>query len=317
MGKALAESEKSSIFAARYFGGYFAFLFLSYIIMVYKIFKIQLENRELMIGETAFSERHEAFESIFIDDFMKTNKLCFTNSRESLRFAHEYMWKPCGGITVMKLGYEREAEAIEPYWDHSLQKDYPHCVVVISLKDYHPYICVAEYAPAFKRADDVASIFSHTLGKVLWRYGLSLYITSCKEEDAVNWANFMYREYLDAKKYQQDKIERLNNYGKSNKFQEMELLVRNLLKATDILNYIKKLILQGKGPKDKLVPLAAAIEADVFIRPPSHSEFTKWIPEINISSTSYYRLIQHESKTYLGKKEFGELVDNIKNCLIS
>lgn len=273
-----------------------------------KIFKYKLDGREFTSGETAYFDSQEAFGAVFQEDALKINQLCFTNQDHGRLYHHEYMWQPHGGVTVIKLGYVRETDSYERSLDIAKKTDYPHCVVVISLKVYNPFIAVFSYSPAFNQADDVAKILSFTLEKALKRYGLFITITPCDEQPAIDWFNFMYRKYMDAKLYQQKMIEELENYGKPLEYDGIMSLACDKQKASKIVNLLNQLMNEYEEPKDAIMPLAAAIKAGVIKRKPTYNEFQLWFPNIKCSGTSYYRLTENHCKSYQNNDAFDEMV---------
>ena len=273
-----------------------------------KLFKIKLESREFLIGETAYIDSQEAFEAVFQEDALKTNYMVFTNHNHGKIYLHEYAWQPHGGLAVIKLGYVRETEPYEGSWDFAKTTDYPHCVVVMSLKVYNPYIAIVEYSPAFKQADDVAKILSFTLDKALKRYGLAIAITPCKEKKASDWFNYMYRKYMEAKLYQQKMIEDLDNYGKPVEYEGFTMLVCDKEKAPRIVKILTQLMSENEEPKEAIMPLTAAIKAGVIKRKPFYNEFRAWFPTIKCSETSYYRLTDTQCKSYKYNEAFNVMV---------
>ncbi len=278
-----------------------------FIYMDKKIFKIQLYNRELTLGETVFAERFDAFEHVFKEDAMRINSLAFTDGKSSELFVHEYMWLPLGGITNIKLGYLREIDVLEPFWDDTKETNYPHCVVLISLRNYNPYIAISNYDQAFKTADKVAEILVHTLDRALKRYGVGIKISPNKDKKGEEWADFMVAEYLDAKLYQHHKIERLENYGKPKERRGLETIVIDYRKADIVIEKIRELMKGKTEPRDFMMPLTAAVKATV-INEPTYGEFKRWFPEYSLSSTSYYRLIATDNKTFQKKRSFKKMV---------
>ena len=273
-----------------------------------KIFKFKLNSREFTIGETAYIDSQDAFEAVFQEDALRINQLCFTNHDHGKLYMHEYMWKPYGGVTVIKLGYVRETDPYESSWDFAKRTDYPHCVVVISLKAYNPYIAIIEYSPAFKHANDVANILSFTLDKALKRYGLSIAISPCDEQPAKEWYVFMCKKYMDAKSYQQKTIESLENYGKPLEYDGIMSIACDKEKTPRIVNLLSQLMSVNEEPKEAIMPLMAAFKAGVIKRKPYYSEFSLWFPSIKCSESSYYRLTENENKYYKDNDAFNEIV---------
>lgn len=273
-----------------------------------KIFKIKFESREFTSGETAYVDSQEAFEAVFQEDAMRINQLCFTNQDHGKLYMHEYMWQPHGGVTVIKLGYVREFDPYDYSCDFAKQTDYAHCVVVISMKVYNPYIAIVNYSPAFKQADDVAKILSFTLDKALKRYGLSIAINPCNEQPAIDWYNYMCKKYLDAKSYQHKMIESLENYGKPLEYDGIMSIACDKEKTLRIVNLLSQLMSENEEPKEAIMPLMAAFKAGVIKRKPYYSEFSLWFPSIKCSESSYYRLTENENKYYKGNDAFNEIV---------
>ena len=275
-----------------------------------KIFKIKFESRDFTLGETAYVDSQEAFEAVFQEDAMRINQLCFTNQDHGKLYMHEYPWQPHGGVTIIKLGYVRQSEPYDCSWDFASTKriDYAHCVVVISLKVYNPYIAIVNYSPAFNNADDVVKILSFTLDKALKRYGLSIAINPCNEQKATDWYNYMCKKYLDAKSYQHKMIESLENFGKPLEYDGIKSIACDKEKTSKIVNLLNQLMNEYEEPIESIMPLTAAIKAGVFKRKPYYSEFSLWFPSIKCSETSYYRLTDTQCKSYFRNDAFNEMV---------
>lgn len=237
---------------------------------------------------------------VMIADFERKQRLQFKDPSGNRTFVHEYLWmdRDVPLVTVFKLGYVLK------------KTDFPHCVVVVSLKEDNPYIVIANYETAFESADEVAEILGDALNSSLATYGLSVSLSPCSEfdMDAEDWVEYMYKVYKTAKKHKLETQKALGSYRRKDDKANLKACFIFEDKADDIVNLIH-LFAKGKTEaKDIMRPFKAAMDAGV-LRRLSYNEFGCFFDCVKVNRSSYYKYAKPDMKPY----EFDDLFIRMKH----
>lgn len=242
-----------------------------------------------------------------IEDYLREDRFVFTSAKINLDYKHEYMWIPelDGVVSVFKFGYERNAGVDKSRWSLKKRMQFPHCTIVISLKESSPYILVWGYDNAFKSSAEVAEIIGNALNNSFKGRGLSLNLTLCEKNDpdAKRWFRYMLKVYKKAVKYKEITDKALKNYEEVKKTAaliDFRFCICNSEKSEKIIALIKKYMKGKTEPRDIFMPIAAAIASHV-VRTPTWTEISS---EFHLSETlesSFYRLIRNGCKSYESK----------------
>ena len=281
----------------------------------YLIYKYQFGSGELDMGEYPL-KRKEALERVMIEDYLRENRLVFTNIKRNLDYLLEYMWIPTpdGVVAVFKFGYERKCNASKSRWSIRKLVEFPHCVIVLSLKESSPYILVSGYEESFKSADKVMGVLSDALNTRFYGRGISISITPCDyhDIDAEDWGHDMLKVYQKANKHKEIISAMLNNsVNKRRQIScDFKTCVEDPEKADAIIALISKYMKGRKDPKDIFMSVAAAEKAQV-IREPSWPEVSSGFHLDASLKSSYYRLMRVGCKSY-DSPAFGRIVEKFK-----
>lgn len=280
----------------------------------YSIFQYQFCSGELEMGERPL-KRKEALERVMIEDYLRENKLVFTSTKRNVEFKREYMWipEPDGVVTVFKLGYERKSGVDKSLWSVKKLMDFPHCVIVISLKESSPYILVWGYENAFKSGNEVMEILADALETCFNGRGVSMSVTPInKDREAERWMKHMLGVYKKAKKHKEKTIAALNSFearpaGGTSDFRSC---IVDSEKADAIIALIRKYMKDKKEAQDIFMSVVAAVKAEVLLEP----SWPEVASEFNLDETlrsSFYRLMRVGCKSY-DSPAFGAVVKKFK-----
>ena len=282
----------------------------------YALFKYRFDSAELELGGRPLKPK-DAIETVMWEDWRRINRFNFTSAKGKFDFKREYMWTPenDGAVSVFKFGYERQTRAAQSNWSLKNKMDFPHCVIVVSLKKSSPYILVWGYKKAFKSADEVIEIFGNALNGSFKGSGIFINISPCdkNDEEAKHWMDYMFKVYKQARKHKEATLKALDMYEDIKLHREpssFRSCVVNPEKADQIIALIRKYMKDKTEAKDLFMPVAAAIDAEV-IRNPSWKEMSSEFLLSDRFESSYYRLIREGCKTY-SKSFYDKMVKAFK-----
>ena len=268
-----------------------------------ELFKYQFASGELELGGLPALKQKVALETVMIEDQKWENRFEFVSAK-NLDFKHEYLWIPIpdGVVAVFKFGYERKTKADKSHWTPRKRKDFPHCVVVVSLRPSSPYISVSGYDKAFKNADEVASLLCNGLNNSFKGRGISIRISPCDKHDseARHWMEYMLKVLKKAQKHKDSTIRELENYERMKRGQipaSFRSCIKDSEKADKIIALIHKYMKGKIEPRDILMPIVAAMKAKVIRRPTWPEASTEFHLRDSLQS-SFHRLTSAGCRTY-------------------
>ena len=281
----------------------------------YSLFKYQFGSGELEMGECPL-KRKNALERVMIEDYLRENRLVFTNIKRNIDYMREYMWIPTpdGEVTVFKFGYERKCNANKSRWSTRKLVDFPHCVIVLSLKESSPYILVWGFEESFKSADKVIGVLGDALNTRFYGRGISISITPCDHHDidAEDWGHDMLKVYQKTRKHKEVISTLLHNSANKKRqiSSDFKTCVEDPEKADAVIDMMHKYMKGKRDPKDIFMVVAAAEKAQV-IREPSWPEVSSEFHLEASLKSSYYRLMRVGCKSY-DSPAFGKVVEKFK-----
>ena len=275
----------------------------------YGIFKYQFASGELELGGVPLKTK-DALQTVMIEDYLRENRLDFTCTKRHWDYKREYMWipEPDGVVTVFKFGYERDTDVDKSRWSLKKRMEFPHCVVVMSLKVNSPYILIWDYEKAFKSADEVAGIMEKALNVCFEGRGISISLLPCGDDAAAeHWMSYMWKMYTKARRDKDSTIKSLYHYERRKSSPSFRAAVLFEERADEVIALLHKFIKGKTSPKDIMRPIRAAIRVGA-IRNISITEFRLEFGDIMDRYTSLFSKYKKPGTTsYVDDPQYEEM----------
>ena len=286
--------------------------------MNYAISKYCFADTRLWCYDPDGLQRQRVLANLLSEDSLNKFPLIITDLKNNAECSHRHLYTPERGITIIQLANKQIEPTNDDFWDdfYNPQRDY--LIVVIVSNEDKTCFYVEENQHVFGSTEEVIKMLIKSINKGLSNKWLRIEqegeIITSKDNLAVvcvsAYVTAMLRQIMKERKTKQE----LTPPPKKKK--SMKTLwdaIIDKTKANDILQKISNEIRGKTEPWEIMMPITAAVEAEVM-DDPALSQLKNSHPEVKLSSTSFYRLRNPECKVYRIrlKQAFKKLVGEFK-----
>ena len=292
--------------------------------IVTKLFKLRHVH---MVGD--IFEEHccllgkEVLDNVFARDFLRKKEIPFTYKGK--RYKRQYEWLFRGDVVKLLIGVQGEYGIVGAmvYINYSKLR-------------YEPYVAIVDRSDVFGSIDVVADMVEGALNWVYKDSGITLCLEPWipAEGEVIQWgrdcneahnlAMLNGKMHIDENWDLETCIKRIiNTHTKkrgvsppkknTKEIKTLRDVITDKTKADAILQKISDEMKGKTEPWDIMMPTTAAIAAEVM-DDPTFLQYKNSFPEVQFSSTSYYRLKNPDCKVYINKlkNKFNRLVAEFK-----